>query len=133
MVGGATEIPPPAAAVPNEQQLPAAVTNGTAAPRTSSATSSTTSSSSSNKKSTKVKEAKKTMRLKLTEKTEANVVSCLLITSAGQAINFRFSLAYDKPKEIFQNFVSSYNVKHISVSVHRSKVVIYNNMKKMIL
>ena len=130
-MGGATEIPPPAAAVPNEQQLPAAVTNGTAvaAPRTSN----TTSSSSSNKKSTKVKEAKKTMRLKLTEKTEANVVSCLLITSAGQAINFRFSLAYDKPKEIFQNFVSSYSVKHISVSVHRSKVVIYNNMKKMIL
>lgn len=68
--------------------------------------STTSNGTSSRKKSSRVKESKKQMRLKFTEKSEDNVVSCLLITSSGQAINFKFSLAYDKPKEIFQNFVS---------------------------
>ena len=60
------------------------------------------------RKKPRVKEPKKGLRLKLIEKAD-NVVSCSLVTSSGQLINFRFSLDYDKPREIFQNLVSPYN------------------------
>ena len=61
------------------------------------------------RKKPRVKEPKKGLKLKLIEKAD-NVVSCSLVTSSGQMINFRFSLDYDKPREISQNLVSSYNL-----------------------
>ena len=48
----------------------------------------------------------KVKRLKLVRVMPDHVVKCELVTSAGQVVNFQFSMEYDKPQEIFQKFVS---------------------------
>lgn len=62
------------------------------------------STSRTSKKGSRNKDNKR-IRLKFNEKVKDNVISCTLITSAGQVINFKFSLEYDKPNEIFHNLV----------------------------
>ena len=58
------------------------------------------------KKSGRSKETKtKTLRLKHTYLSKDRVLGCSLNTSVGQVVNFKFSIEYDKPKEIFHNFV----------------------------
>ena len=57
------------------------------------------------KKGSRTKDNKR-IKLKFNEKVKDNVISCTLQTSAGQVINFKFSLEYDKPHEIFNNLVS---------------------------
>ena len=58
------------------------------------------------KKSGRPKEPKpKTLRLKHTYLSKDRVLGCSLNTSSGQVVNFKFSIEYDKPKEIYHNFV----------------------------
>lgn len=60
----------------------------------------------SRKKGGRPKEPKaKSLRLKHTYLSKDRVLGCSLNTSAGQVVNFKFSIEYDKPKEIFHNFV----------------------------
>ena len=57
----------------------------------------------SNKK--KTVRGKMKMKLQLHEMVDGNVVKCKLMTHAGM-VNFKFSMEYDKPQEIFQKLVS---------------------------
>ena len=57
----------------------------------------------SNKK--KTVRGKVKMKLQLHEMVDGNVVKCKLMTHAGM-VNFKFSMEYDKPQEIFQKLVS---------------------------
>ena len=100
-----------------------------------------TTGTNGRKKVSRTKEAKRTLRLKLTERT-SDIVSCALHTIPGQVINFKFSMAYDKPREIFQNMVRylmsvclsvcvcvclSVSVLSVCVSVCLSFCVCYNS------
>ena len=66
----------------------------------------------------KAMRGKAKLKLHFQEMTDGNVVKCKLMTSLGQSINFKFSMEYDKPQEIFQKFVSS---QHTHTHTHTHK------------
>ena len=62
----------------------------------------------SKKGTSRSKVPKGKMKLSLDEVLEGNVASCTLVTSKGNIINFKFNMDYDKPQEMFNNFVSCF-------------------------